>query len=49
MTAGNVVSVKDNLVTLKLGRPVCTEEGLRAALSRKVAGRWRLIGYGIVK
>ncbi|MEM2975954.1 MAG: translation initiation factor IF-2 subunit gamma [Candidatus Bathyarchaeia archaeon] len=49
ITAGNVVSVKDNLVTLKLGRPVCTEEGLRAALSRKVAGRWRLIGYGIVK
>lgn len=49
ITAGNVVSVRDNLVTLKLGRPVCTEEGLRAALSRKVAGRWRLIGYGIVK
>jgi translation initiation factor 2 subunit 3 len=49
ITAGNVVSVRDNLVTIKLGRPVCTEEGLRAAISRKIAGRWRLIGYGIVK
>jgi len=49
ITAGNVVSVRDNLVTIKLGRPVCTEEGLKAAISRKIAGRWRLIGYGIVK
>jgi len=28
---------------------VCAEEGDRAAISRKMAGRWRLIGYGIIK
>jgi translation initiation factor 2 subunit 3 len=49
ITAGTVISVKGNEVTLKLGRPVCAEEGMRAAISRKLAGRWRLIGYGILK
>ncbi|MCW3985472.1 MAG: translation initiation factor IF-2 subunit gamma [Candidatus Bathyarchaeota archaeon] len=49
ITVGAVVSVKGDEATLKLGRPVCVEKGTRAALSRKVAGRWRLIGYGIVK
>jgi translation initiation factor 2 subunit 3 len=49
ITAGNVVSVKGDEVTLKLGRPVCAEKGTRAAISRKLAGRWRLIGYGILK
>lgn len=49
ITAGAVVSVKGEEATIKLGRPVCVEKGMRAALSRKMAGRWRLIGYGIVK
>ena len=49
ITAGAVVSVKGEVATLKLGRPVCVEKGMRAALSRKIAGRWRLIGYGIVQ
>jgi translation initiation factor 2 subunit 3 len=49
ITAGNVVSVKGDAITLKLGRPVCAEKGTRAAISRKIAGRWRLIGYGILK
>jgi translation initiation factor 2 subunit 3 len=49
ITAGNVVSVRGDEVTLKLGRPVCAEKGTRAAISRKLAGRWRLIGYGILK
>ncbi len=49
ITAGNVVSVKGELITLKLGRPVCAEKETRAAISRKIAGRWRLIGYGILQ
>jgi translation initiation factor 2 subunit 3 len=49
ITAGTVVSVKGDEVTLKLGRPVCAESGMRAAISRKLIGRWRLIGYGILK
>jgi translation initiation factor 2 subunit 3 len=49
ITVGSVVSIKKDVVTLQLARSVCAEEGDRAALSRKIAGRWRLIGYGIIK
>ncbi len=49
ITSGIVVSVKRDDTIIALGRPVCVEKGMRAALSRKMAGRWRLIGYGIVK
>ena len=49
ITAGSVTSMKGEVATLKLSRPVCTEEGDRAAISRKIAGRWRLIGYGIIE
>ncbi len=49
ITAGTVSSVVGQDATLKLGRPVCVEKGMRAAISRKIVGRWRLIGYGIIK
>jgi len=49
ITAGSVVSVKGETATLKLSRPISAEEGSRAAISRKIAGRWRLIGYGIIE
>jgi translation initiation factor 2 subunit 3 len=49
ITAGTVTSIKGDKATLKLSRPVCVEEGARAALSRKIAGRWRLIGHGIIE
>jgi len=49
ITVGSVVSMKKDVITLQLARPVCAEEGSRAAISRKIAGRWRLIGYGIIK
>jgi len=49
ITVGNVVSTKENVATFQLARPVCAEENSRVAISRKIAGRWRLIGYGIIK
>jgi len=49
ISLGSVVSMKKDIVTLQLARPVCAEEGSRAAISRKIAGRWRLIGYGIIE
>ncbi len=49
ITVGTVVSIKKDVVTLQLARPVCAEKGYRAAISRKISGRWRLIGYGIIK
>jgi translation initiation factor 2 subunit 3 len=48
ITAGTVNSIKGNTATFKLGRSVCAQEGSRVAISRKIAGRWRLIGYGIM-
>lgn len=48
ITAGSVTSVKGETATFKLNRPISAEEGARAAISRKIAGRWRLIGYGII-
>ncbi len=49
ITAGSVASMKGDVATLKLSRPVCAEEGSRVAVSRKIAGRWRLIGYGTIR
>ncbi|NIR87014.1 translation initiation factor IF-2 subunit gamma [Candidatus Bathyarchaeota archaeon] len=49
ITLGSVVSVKGEAATLQLGRPICAKENFRAAISRKIAGRWRLIGYGILR
>ena len=48
MTAGKIVKIRGNEIQLKLLLPVCAEEGQRIAISRKIAGKWRLIGYGIV-
>jgi translation initiation factor 2 subunit 3 len=47
ITAGKVASTKENIVEVKLTRPVCAQTGSRVAISRKITGRWRLIGYGI--
>ena len=35
-----------NISKIKLKLPVCADRGDRVALSRQVAGRWRLVGYG---
>jgi len=48
ITAGTVSSIRGATTTFKLGRPVCTQQGSRVAASRKIGGRWRLIGYGIL-
>lgn len=49
ITAGRVTSIKGDAAELKLTRPVCAEQSSRVALSRKIVGRWRLIGYGIIE
>jgi translation initiation factor 2 subunit 3 len=49
ITVGTVISVSGDSATIRLGRPVCAEKGSRVALSRRIAARWRLIGYGIIE
>ncbi|MDH5482546.1 MAG: translation initiation factor IF-2 subunit gamma [Candidatus Bathyarchaeota archaeon] len=48
ITAGKVALRKKDNVTVELSRPVCAQAGSRVAISRKIAGRWRLIGYGMI-
>lgn len=45
---GKVISLKGNVAKIKLTRPICAPPSSRVAISRKIAARWRLIGYGIV-
>jgi translation initiation factor 2 subunit 3 len=49
ITVGKVTSVKGNIVTASLSRPVCAPAESRVAISRKITGRWRLIGYGMIQ
>ncbi|AEA46118.1 translation initiation factor IF-2 subunit gamma [Archaeoglobus veneficus] len=49
ITLGVVTSARDDVVEVKLKRPVCAEKGWRVAISRRVGSRWRLIGAGTIK
>jgi translation initiation factor 2 subunit 3 len=49
ITVGKVISIRKSNVVVKLTRPVCAPPESRVALSRKIAGRWRLIGYGMIR
>ena len=48
-TGGRVVAVKGDLAKVALTQPVCTEEGEKIALSRRVDKHWRLIGWGQIR
>ncbi|MCD6444910.1 translation initiation factor IF-2 subunit gamma [Candidatus Bathyarchaeota archaeon] len=48
ITLGVVTDVRESRVTVTLRRPVCVPKGHRIAISRRISGRWRLIGYGVV-
>ena len=47
LTMGDVVSVKKDSLDVRLRKPVAAWKGVRIAISRRVAGRWRLIGWGM--
>jgi translation initiation factor 2 subunit 3 len=45
-TMGEVTDVKKGEMETKLSIPVCAKPGDRVAISRRISGRWRLIGVG---
>ncbi len=45
---GYVVQAKKNVLKLELRHPICAEKGIKIAVMRSVAQRWRLTGYGIM-
>ncbi|EFA84430.1 translation initiation factor 2 gamma [Heterostelium album PN500] len=48
-TGCRVTAVKHDLAKLALLSPVCTQEGEKIALSRRVDKNWRLIGWGTIQ
>ncbi|MBI5000762.1 MAG: translation initiation factor IF-2 subunit gamma [Euryarchaeota archaeon] len=48
-TVGLVTSARTGSAEVALKMPVCAEKGQRVAVSRKISGIWRLIGFGVVK
>lgn len=44
----SVSNVKDNIIILKLKKPVCLLRDSKIAISRRIVDRWRLIGAGKV-
>ncbi|MEM0492932.1 MAG: translation initiation factor IF-2 subunit gamma [Candidatus Thermoplasmatota archaeon] len=48
-TVGIVQSIRDNTASVKLKLAVCAQDGQRVAVSRRIDGKWHLIGYGEIK
>jgi translation initiation factor 2 subunit 3 len=48
-TGGRVSACKADLAKIALTQPVCTIEGEKIALSRRVDKHWRLIGWGEIR
>jgi translation initiation factor 2 subunit 3 len=46
---GRVAALKGGEVTITLTTPACTDKGEKIAISRRIDGHWRLIGWGKVK
>ncbi len=49
ITMGIVSKVTKDEMEVMLRRPVVAWEGAHVAISRQVRGRWRLVGWGVVK
>jgi len=48
-TGGRITAVRADLAKVSLVAPVCTSDGEKVALSRRVDKHWRLIGWGEIR
>lgn len=48
-TGARILAIKNDLAKVVLTAPVCTSEGEKLALSRRVDKHWRLIGWGKIR
>lgn len=46
---GTVKTAKKDYIEVELGEPVVAWKGIRVAIGRRVAARWRLAGWGVVE
>ncbi len=49
VSIGKVIDVRKDEITVRLLKPILGYEGDRVVVSRKIRGRWRIIGYGNIK
>ena len=49
LTVGVVTSARSDTAEMSLKIPVVAEPGQRVAVSRRIGGKWRLIGHGVAK
>jgi len=48
-TMADITTVKKDYIEAKLSIPICGEETDHVAISRRIGGRWRLIGAGVLR
>jgi translation initiation factor 2 subunit 3 len=48
-SGGRVIGVKKNLAKIQLFKPVCAEISEKIAISRRINGHYRLIGWGEIQ
>jgi translation initiation factor 2 subunit 3 len=48
-TVGIINELRSDWIRVKLKLPVCADKGQRIAVSRRIEGKWHLIGYGEIK
>jgi translation initiation factor 2 subunit 3 len=48
-TVGILSELRPEWIKVKLKLPVCADQGQRIAVSRRIEGKWHLIGYGEIK
>jgi translation initiation factor 2 subunit 3 len=48
-TVGIISELRSDWIRVKLKLPVCADQGQRIAVSRRIEGKWHLIGYGEIK
>lgn len=46
---GRVSSVREDVVHVSLSKPVVADSGWKAAIARRIEGKWRLIGVGSIQ
>ena len=46
---GIVKNVTKDTLEIALGKPIVALKNAKVAISRQVMGRWRLIGWGVLK
>lgn len=48
-TPGKILKVKEEIISVQLISPVCMRPGDKAAFSRRIEKKYRLIGWGEIK